>query len=139
MTPEEPLPDWKRAWRAFARHISPRGLQALRDAIQHDDSRLIVKHTIEPLPFMSQLDWPVECACPIAYTAVEVRGGFGKAIVSQVEQDFTDLCYQADLELGGPSECRHLLNWVDEIDRSVMLAQLLPEVELALCQKETPQ
>ena len=61
--------------------------------------------------------------------------------VADVEEFFARVCFEADQALGEPAACRWFLNWFDETPRQEMCAQLLPEVDLALHErqpKETP-
>lgn len=128
------MPSWKYVWRnGFSKVMSKQALEALRDGLQANDPRLIQGATTSPPPLMCVADWPCEGGCLIAFSGWQ---GEGKAKVGEVEEYFAEICFNADLSLGQPAACRWLLNWYDDTDRSEMIRELLPEVELAIAQKE---
>jgi hypothetical protein len=120
----------QKTWReGFAPLMSTRALEALRDALERDDPRLITGTTTSPPPLQAVADWPVEGACPLALSGWQ---GGQLATVGQVEEYFVRLCHTADERLGEPAACRYLLNWVDDTPRAEMRQALLVEVLLAL-------
>lgn len=126
------MESWRKVWRVVAPQLSTQGLLALRNALQTDDSRLLQGATTSPPPLQCTQDWPCEAACLIAYPSWQ---GDSLEYVADVEERFAQICYDTDQALGEPAGCRWLMNWFDETPRQEMIAQLLPEVELALAQR----
>ncbi|MFL5328533.1 MAG: hypothetical protein ACJ8C4_06425 [Gemmataceae bacterium] len=123
---------WRKVWRdGFAPVLSTSGLQALREALMRDDSRLIQGHPTSPPPLQSMLDWPAEGACLLGYSGWQ---GDGKETVGDVEETIARACFEADQRLGEPASCRWFLNWYDEAPRDEMRREMLSEItrELAL-------
>jgi hypothetical protein len=56
-----------------------------------------------------------------------------------VEESFARACFEADQRLGEPAACRWFLDWFDDTPRHTMREQLLPEVILALEDRECAQ
>lgn len=121
---------WRRVWRdGFVPQISTQGLEALRDGLIGDDSRLLQGATCIPPPLKCVQDWPVEAACALGYCGWQ---GDGLQTVEQIEGFFVRACFEADKLLGEPAACRWFLNWFDETPRDEMRMQLLGEVHRAL-------
>ncbi len=127
---------WKHAFRVgFAPHLSTESLEALATALRDDDSRLMTGGTTSPPPLACVQDWNVERACPIAYCGVVDFGGFGEAIIADVEEFFAKACFEAERSMGEPNGARHLLCWVDETPRDEMRSALLAEVNTVLAER----
>lgn len=125
---------WRKVWReGFVPFLSIPGLQALKRALEENDERLIQGSTTQPPPLECILDWPVEAACGISFCAWQ---GDGLEFIGQVEEAFARSCMECDQALDDPAGCRHFLNYFDETPREEMISKLLPEVILALEQKE---
>ncbi len=125
---------WRRVWRdAVAPLLSDESLIALRKGLQTDDKRLIQGATTNPPPLMCVQDWDVEGACPIGYCGWQ---GDGLETVGEVEEYFARMCFSIDGKLGEPAGVRYFLNWTDETPRGEMISQLLPEVEMAIKDRE---
>jgi hypothetical protein len=123
------MESWQIAFRnGLAPLLSDAALEALAEALRTDDSKLIQGATTQPPPLSYVQDWPVEAACAVGYCAVVECGGFGEALVGQVEEYFARLCYDMDQQLGEPGGCRHLLNFIDSAPRDEMRRELLAEV-----------
>lgn len=142
--------EWRRVWReGFAKVLPTAGLEALRDALRADDPRLMQGSTTTPPPLMCVQDWPVEAACALGYCGAVEHGGFWTdetgaknphaATVGVVEEFFSKACYDADQLLNEPAACRHFLNAFDDWPRPEMIRELLPEVELALAERNGPE
>jgi hypothetical protein len=112
--------------------ISTSGLEALRDALQSDDTRLTQGSTTTPPPLMCVQDWPVEAACALGYCGWQ---GDNLETVGEVEEFFAKVCFEADQRLGEPAACRWFLNWFDDTPRNEMREDLLDEVERALVER----
>ena len=124
------MESWRNVWRnGFIPLISTAGLEALADALRHNDPRLTQGSTTTPPPLMCVQDWPVEAACAIGYC-----GWIGEGLtrVGEVEEYFARLCFEADQRLGEPAACRWWLNWYDDTPRHEMRREVLAEVELEL-------
>ena len=131
-----PLEKWQKVWRiGFAPQLSEAGLQALKRALIEDDARLIQGATTSPPPLQCVQDWPVEGACLTGFCGWQ---GNDLATVAEVEEYFSQICFNADQVLGEPAACRWLLNWYDETPRDVMRRELLAEVELTLKERSHP-
>jgi hypothetical protein len=127
------MEDWRNVWRnGIAPLMSRAGLESLRGALKADDPRLIQGSTTTPPPLMCVQDWPVECACAIAFCGWQ---GDGLTTVGQVEEYLHSLMLLTDARMGEPAAIRWFLNWFDETPRYQMLHELLPEVELALANR----
>lgn len=127
----ELTPSWRHAFNAFAPSLPTRGLVALARALREDDPRLIQEATTGPLPLSACSDWPVEAACPVAYTGWQD----GLESVAEVEEFFGRACLAADERLGEPAGCRWLLNWWDDTPRDEVRALLLPAVLSVLAER----
>jgi hypothetical protein len=128
------LASWQKAWReGFAPEMSLAALKAIKAALESDDKRLVQGATSVPPPLMCVQDWPCEGACLVGY------GGWvgeGLGTVGEVEEYFAERCFRADQRIGEPAACRWLLNWYDDTPRGEMIRDLLPEVELAIRERE---
>lgn len=153
------MESWRKVWReGIVPLLTTQQLKGLRDALYHDDPRLVQENTTIPSPLVSVADWPVEAACVLGYCAAYSLGGFAKeygdydygmttpsednpgaATVGAVEEQFARWCHEIDQRLGEPAGCRWFLNWADETSREVMCKELLPEVDLAIAIKEMAQ
>ena len=130
------MENWRKVWRnGFAPCISSSALEFLRDALRDDDSRLTQGSTTTPPPLMCVQDWPVEAADAIGLCGVAESGGFGNALVGEVEEYFAKACFDSDKRLDDPAGCRWFLNWFDDTPRDEMRRELLAEVELVLTQR----
>jgi hypothetical protein len=129
------MESWRRVWREMATMISTEALEALKDALVSDDPRLLQGATTTPPPLQCVQDWAVEAGCLLGYCGVIEKGGFGTAIVCDVEEYFALLCFEVDKKMGEPAACRHVLNVYDETPREEMRAMFLPEVQRAIDQR----
>lgn len=121
---------WQKVWREGVEPLlSPEGLEALRQALVSDDSRLQQGVTTTPPPLMCVQDWPVEGACALGYCGWR---GDGLETVGEVEEFFARMCYEVDARMGEPAAVRWFLNWYDETPRDEMRRKLLAEVERAM-------
>ncbi|MFO0881674.1 MAG: hypothetical protein U0840_30620 [Gemmataceae bacterium] len=128
------MESWRKVWRDGVEPVmSVEGLQALRQALQHDDPRLLQGATTSPPPLMCVQDWPVEAACAISYCGWQ---GDGLETVSEVEEFFARVCFEVDERLGEPAASRYFLNWWDETPRDEARRELLGEVARALRERE---
>lgn len=126
---DELLP-WQKCFRdGFAKVIPRKSLESLRDALVADSPMIMQGQTTEPRSLPSTGDWPVECACPIAFCGWLGEDG---VTVDEVNVFFGEMCYKADQLLGEPGGCRHVLNFVDDSERDKWRPALLAEAELAL-------
>lgn len=124
----------RKVWReGFAPLLPTDGLEALKAALVNDDKRLIQGATSSPPPLRCVEDWPTEAACLIGFCGWQAED---LATVGEVEMFFARACFEADMRLGEPAACRHLLNWFDDTPRAEMRALLLAEVELELTKRE---
>jgi hypothetical protein len=127
------MESWRKVWReGLAPEVSTPGLDALRQALIHDDPRLLQGATTAPPPLQCVQDWPVEGACGLGYCGWQ---GDGLETVAQVEEFFAKACFEADRRLGEPAACRWFLNWFDDTPRDAMRRQLLAEVSRILAQR----
>lgn len=128
------MESWRKVWReGIAPNLTLPGLTALRQALATDDPRLLQGATTTPPPLMSVQDWPVEAACATAFCGWQ---GDGLETVGVVEEFFAQTCFKCDTLLNEPAACRWFLNWFDETPRDEMRRELLPEVELAIAQRD---
>lgn len=129
------MESWRKAWReGFAPQLPTEGLEALRDALVSDDPRLLQGATTTPPPLRCVEDWPVEAADAIAFVGWQ-GGTLATDTVGDVEEFFARTCYEADQLLHEPAGGRWFLTWFDETPRQEMIANLLPEVEIALAER----
>jgi hypothetical protein len=130
------MESWRKVWRnGLAPELSTAGLQALKQALISDDERLIQGATITPPPMQCVLDWPVEGACVIGYSAWQ---GDGLKTVGEVEQAFAEACFNADRRMDEPAVVRYFLSAFDDWPREEMRKNLLPEVERELESRIVP-
>ena len=128
---------WRTVWRnGFSKVLPKRSLEALRDALRGDDSRLTQGSTCTPPPLNCVRDWPVEAGCAIGFCGAIEAGGFGEATVGEVEELFAKACFDCDQILGEPAECRHFLNFFDDTPRTAMRRELLVEVEITIASRQ---
>ena len=124
---------WQKVWReGVTPLLSTAALEALRQALMHDDARLLQGATTSPPPLQCVQDWPVEAACALGFCGWQ---GEKLETVAEVEEYFARLCFEVDQRLGEPAACRWFLNWFDETPRDEMRALLLPEVNRTLAQR----
>jgi hypothetical protein len=127
---------WRKVWReGLAPLVSTKGLQALKRGLLRDDGRLTQGATTVPPPMQCVLDWPVEGACVVGYSAWQ---GDGVETVGEIEEIFARTCFEADQRLGELAAVRYFLNWYDDTPRAEMRQQLLVEVSRALADRYVP-
>lgn len=127
------MESWRIVWRdGVSKALPLRGLESLRDALRGDDPRLTQGSTTTPPPLMCVRDWPVEAACALGFCGWQ---GDGLESVGQVEEFFAKVCFDTDQRLGEPGAVRRFLNWFDDTLRRQVIAELVPEVELAIEKK----
>jgi hypothetical protein len=125
---------WRKVWReGVAPQLSTGGLEALQQALQGDDDRLLQGATTSPPPLHCVRDWAVEGACVIGYSGWQ---GDGLATVAQVEEFFAKVCFEVDKAFGEPAVCRWFLNWFDDSPRHEVCALLLSEVNRTLAERQ---
>ncbi|MCI0639415.1 MAG: hypothetical protein L0Y72_20285 [Gemmataceae bacterium] len=126
---------WKKAWRhGLSPRLSEAGLAALRQALLHNDRRLIQKATTCPSPWALYYQEEIEAACALGFCAWQ---GDGLKTVGEVSDFFEKVCQAADQALGEPAACRFFLNWFDDTPRPLMRRLLLAEVNRALRRRQT--
>jgi hypothetical protein len=124
---------WRKVWReGVAPQLSTAGLEALRQGLLSDDSRLLQGATTTPPPLQCVQDWPVEAACALGYCGWQ---GDGLETVGEVEEFFAKVCFEADQLLGEAAACRWFLNWFDDTPRPEMRRLLLAEVNRSLAHR----
>lgn len=124
------MESWKTVWRkGFVPELSTAALEALREGLRIDDSRLLQGETTLPSPIMCDGDWLVESACAIGFCGWR---GDGLSRVDDVHEYFGRLCYNADLRFRDPAASRWFTRWFDDTPRPEMIRELLAEVELAI-------
>lgn len=124
------MESWRKVWReGLAPLLNTKGLQALKQALEQDDPRLIQGATTTPPPLQCVQDWPVEAACALSFCGWR---GDELEYVGEVEEYFARMCYDCDQLLGEPAGCRWFLNWFDETPRDEMRSLLLQEVKRTL-------
>ncbi len=128
---------WKEVFhRGIVPQLPTKGLLALRKALMEDDPRLCQGATTSPPPLQCVQDWDVEAACFIGFCGWQAEDDPSEATVADVEEFFARVCFECDQVLGEPAAVRWFLNWADETPRVEVRRSLLPEVELALTQRE---
>ncbi len=126
---------WQKVWReGVTPLLSTTALEALRQALMHDDARLLQGATTSPPPLQCVQDWPVEAACALGFCGWQ---GEKLETVAEVEEYFARMCFEIDQRLGEPAACRWFLNWFDETPREQMREQLLTEVNRSLAQRRS--
>jgi hypothetical protein len=126
---------WQKVWReGVTPLLSTAALEALRQALMHDDARLLQGATTSPPPLQCVQDWPVEAACALGFCGWQ---GEKLETVAEVEEYFARMCFEIDQRLGEPAACRWFLNWFDETPREQMREQLLTEVNRSLAQRRS--
>lgn len=124
---------WREAWRrGFAPQFHSETLRGLLAALRSNSVQIGQDYTCYPWPNPSNYERACESACPVGYCGMVD----GLETVGEVNEFFGEVCHNADRLLGGPGECRHFLNAVDSWSRPQLLANLIPEVELALQNRE---
>jgi hypothetical protein len=127
---------WRNVWRSgITPLLSTAALEALRQALESDDKRLIQGATTTPPPLQCVHAWPVEAACLLGYCGWQ---GEGLETVAEVEEFFARLCWACDQRLGEQAASRWLLNWYDETPRAEMRQQVLAEVRRSLALRIGP-
>jgi hypothetical protein len=131
------MESWRKVWRdGLAPVLSSEGLEALKQALESDDPRLLQGATTTPPPLQCVQDWPVEAACGVGFCGWQ---GDGLETVAEVEEFFARVCFEVDQRLGEPAGCRWFLNWFDETPRDDMRRLLLGEVGRTLAQRLSGQ
>lgn len=129
---DEPLEEWRRAWREAAALMSDAGLEALRDALEAGDEALVQGVTVLPVPMSWNTDRPVSGACLIGYAFWR---GDGLETPEEIEDAFARVGAGVGAAMGEPSALRRLTNAYDAWTREEMTRLLLPEVLLAIEQR----
>lgn len=126
---------WQKVWReGVTPLLSTAALEVLRQALMHDDARLLQGATTSPPPLACVQDWPVEAACALGFCGWQ---GEKLETVAEVEEYFARMCFEIDQRLGEPAACRWFLNWFDETPREQMREQLLAEVNRSVAQRRS--
>lgn len=133
---DDPPAAWQRAWRqGIAPQLTTEGLQGLQKALQENNPALITGATTFPPPLHCVADWPVQGCCPLCWLLLDGKNPH-EVSVGQLEERFAQACCRADQLLGEPAAVRYFLNEVDEWTREELRQNLLPEVDLALTQRQ---
>ena len=128
------MESWRKLWRdAVVPLLSDNALKVLREALVTDDPRLIQGATTIPPPLHCVQDWDAEGACLVGFGGWQ---GEELCTVGEVGKYVAQMCYDIDAAVGEAAACRWLLNWFDETPRPDVIRQLIPEVELAISQRE---
>lgn len=126
--------EWKRVWRnGFAPLFPEEALEALKVGLAENDPKLIQGQTTFPLPTPQYSGWVCEGADAVAYGYW--RSGL-LGTVGDIEDRFAALCFEVDQRLGGMNECRHFLNWWDDVPRQEGVMALLSEVKFNLSKRK---
>jgi hypothetical protein len=124
------MESWRNVWRVgLAPLLSMESLEALRQALETDDPRLVQGVTCRPPPLECVRDWPVEAADAIAFCGWQ---GDGRETVAEVEEFFARVCFEIDRQMGEPAAYRWFLNWFDDTPRDEMRRELIAEVQRSL-------
>lgn len=127
------MESWRKVWReGLEPQLATQGLEALRQALIHDDPRLVQGATTSPPPLQCVQDWPLEGACALGFCGWR---GEGLNTVGEVEEFFARVCFEVDQVLGEPAACRWFLNWFDDTPRDEMRRLLLAEVNRAVAHR----
>ncbi len=127
---------WEVVWRkGLAPQLSARGLRSLLRALKANDSRLITGSTVLPPPLQCNELQQVQALCPLCWALA--NGISPSALcVGSIERAFAECCFRADELLGEPAAVRYWLNAVDGWTRDELLANLVPEVQRTLAERD---
>ena len=130
------LQPWQQVWRSvFGPSLSDRALEELRKGLARDDETILQGNTCLPAPLHAQMNDTVEACCALAYGIW--AGDYRRAAtVDEIEQQFCELVFSADLRLGEARAARHFLTWWDEGERTHVVDALLKEVILEQAQRQ---
>ncbi len=78
----------------------------------------------------------MEAACLIGFPCWQAMDDPEKATVEEVEEMFAKVCFSCDEAMNEAAAVRWTLRWFDETPREEMRRHLLPEVELAIIERE---
>jgi hypothetical protein len=132
---QESLPAWKRAWReGLVPQLTCEGLEGLRKALERDDVRICTGVTTEPPPLSCMEMEPLEKCCPLCFALLEGKSP-AACSVGLMESCFARVCFRCSELCGEPGAVRWFLNAVDEWSRPDLIANLLPEVIIAITSK----
>lgn len=127
------MESWRRVFReAVCPNLPTEGLQALRDALASDDSRLLQGCTTSPPPLECVTDWPCEGADAIGFAFWR---GSPDVTVGEVEAAFAEVAFRCDELLNDYAVIRWWTVFWDETPRDEMLRELLPEVDRELSRR----
>lgn len=110
----------------FLPQFSLARLQILAVALATDDPTLIQGSTVQP-ELRDNID--PEAACFIGYGCWKDQPN---PTTKTVNDEFGEMCFEADKRLGAPAACRYFLNWFDENPRDEVFPQVLEEVNRAI-------
>lgn len=131
------MENWQRIFReGIVPLVSTMGLEALAEALEADDPRLIQGATTSPPPLQCVQDWPVEAACALGFCGWQ---GEGLTTVAEVEERFAVICRDIDERMREPASCRYFMNFFDETPRDEMRKLLLPEVRAAVAKRHSQE
>jgi hypothetical protein len=131
------------AWRHVFRYgllwqITTEGLQALWEALQRNDPRVIRGQTTSPPSLHCCADLPVEACCVLCWLLL--KGDRPEAAsVGLLESAFYRTCWACDERLGEPWAIRRFLNFCDCEPWTVVRRELLAELDWALQQRQQQQ
>jgi hypothetical protein len=133
---DERMEAWRRVWRlGIAPRLSTAGLEGLRDALINDDPRLIAGAATIPPALACCVNDPLQSCCPVCFGLLDGEPP-GALLVGEMESRFVKACLKADQLCGMPGAVSMLLNAIDEWTRPQLIANLLPEVLIALVGRE---
>ena len=120
---------WRICWReGIVPSLTRRHLEALKEALETDDPRLIQGLTSLPVGDAAQ-GLAASAACALGFCGWR---GDGLPTVSEVEEFFGRVSLECCERLRQEAVVRWFTNWFDETPRDEMRPALLAEVELAL-------
>ncbi len=129
---------WRHAWRNGIQPLLSRpALLALAEGLRHEDPRICQRITVVPAPGPWNSEWPIEACCPIGYCGWKT----GMHTPAGIEGFFEAIARNADEKLSGITETgwktiTPFLDWFDSGERTLVMEELLAEVEQNLKERE---
>lgn len=122
------MESWRKVWReGLAPLLTDPQLEVLLAGLRADDPALIQNQTTEPMAFDCGLKSRCEGGCLIAYPIW--KGGVENVV--NVAEAFERTVDRVDRACG-LGMCSELLDWYDGSSRDIVIAEMLPEVQLEI-------
>lgn len=121
------MESWRLVWReGIAPNLPLLGLLLAARALAENSVEIVQGATTSPPPLLALVDQPAQAADLISFCNWK---GWLLQTIGEIEEAFSQVCYDCDYQIGEPAACRWFLNWWDDSDRTVLRVEMDYEIK----------